>query len=552
MGRTSQVGWMAALLLSQFCCGPAPSRHRSEPPSAVARAEDAFQMYLDLRDRLAVATARGVEVDEEGLPVSELAGRLSEAKKRTLALLKEAEAAQGQEDGLAVQVMKEILARSDPAEAPAESPLSERPPCDFSHWESLAGEAGLRRLEADLYRCFGHTNENLKLDGEAVDRLTLLGRLSVSRDAADRRRAFDALRPLWRAVNGDNTPDSPYRKLIRLAAEDLRRRRTSVQAEAAGPLGLRPEAIEEWLVAILEQWGELVPTEIEPWDVWSQGADAEVRLRAGIPLESLRTVNDRFYRSLGADPSALGLLYDLSPRPGKTPVAFTDFGRRNRIREGRWEQGRFWIFATYRTGGLGNLFELLHETGHGVHIASIRTRPAFQDWPDSDVFTEGLADLAALEVYEPEWQREYLGESVPWEVSVRSKYASIALDAAWGLFELRLLGDPTLDPNQVWTEITGRYLKVRPHPELSWWALRGQLVESPGYMLNYGIGAVLIADVRAKARESWGPFRDNPEWLGHAAKDLYRFGREKSSGQVLRDFLGREPTPAAILADMGR
>ena len=50
------------------------------------------------------------------------------------------------------------------------------------------------------------------------------------------------------------------------------------------------------------------------------------------------------------------------------------------------------MFATYRTGGLDNLNELLHETGHAVHIAAIHTRPAFADWPDSDPLTvENLA-----------------------------------------------------------------------------------------------------------------------------------------------------------------
>ena len=60
------------------------------------------------------------------------------------------------------------------------------------------------------------------------------------------------------------------------------------------------------------------------------------------------------------------------------------------------------MFATYRTGGLDNLNELLHETGHAAHLAAIRTRPAFRDWPDSDPFTEAVADVAALDVYEHE------------------------------------------------------------------------------------------------------------------------------------------------------
>jgi hypothetical protein len=43
-----------------------------------------------------------------------------------------------------------------------------------------------------------------------------------------------------------------------------------------------------------------------------------------------------------------------------------------------------------------------------------------------------------------------------------------------------------------WTRLTRDYLRIRPHPELSWWAMRGQLVDSPGYMMNYAAGAILI------------------------------------------------------------
>src|SRR5260370_13089411 len=70
-----------------------------------------------------------------------------------------------------------------------------------------------------------------------------------------------------------------------------------------------------------------------------------------------------------------------------------------------------------------------------------------------------------------------------------------------------MMRNPALDPNQLWTEITSRYLRIVPHPEWSWWATRVQLVESPGYMVHYGLGAVLTAAIRQRIRESLGPFR---------------------------------------------
>ena len=115
----------------------------------------------------------------------------------------------------------------------------------------------------------------------------------------------------------------------------------------------------------------------------------------------LRPLNDSVFLALGADVRVLGVHYDLAPREGKTPVAFTTFSARARRRDGRWTRAEPWVFATYRTGGLDNLHELLHETGHAVHIAAIHTRPAFADWPDSDPLSEAIGDFVALDVYEP-------------------------------------------------------------------------------------------------------------------------------------------------------
>jgi hypothetical protein len=175
------------------------------------------------------------------------------------------------------------------------------------------------------------------------------------------------------------------------------------------------------------------------------------------------------------------------------------------------------------------------------------------DWPDSDLFTEGIADIAALEMFEPEWQKKYLGMSVPLADSLRAKYAGIVMDVAWALFEIRMHRDPAADPNAVWTDITRRYLRIKPYPELSWWAMRGQLINLPGYMLNYAAGAILVADLRARAKELHGPYTEgDPSWYPWVSERLYRFGLERPSRQVIEDFLGRPVSPRALLEDLER
>ncbi|HKN46340.1 MAG TPA: hypothetical protein VJ144_00085, partial [Candidatus Polarisedimenticolia bacterium] len=291
----------------------------------------------------------------------------------------------------------------------------------------------------------------------------------------------------------------------------------------------------------------------EPWDFSYAAGKAARDLASKVPVGSLRLLNDRFYKDLGADPVALHIQYDLEPRDGKDPVAFTTFGIRPRLRAGAWTPGEPWVFASYRVGGLDNLEELLHETGHAVHIAAIRARPAFEDWPDSDLFTEAIADIAALEVYEPGWQRKYLGAAASLADALRDKYAGIVMDTAWALFEIRMHRNPAQDPNLLWTEITGRYLGIKPHPDRAWWAVRGQLINLPGYMLNYAAGAILIADLRARTKALHGEYgRGDPAWYPWVAERLYRFGLERPARAVIEDFLGRPPDPKALLADLRR
>jgi hypothetical protein len=391
-------------------------------------------------------------------------------------------------------------------------------------------------LRERTYRAFGEAASRLTVDGETVDRLTVLGRLGREPDAAKRQALFMALAPVWKAVDGDGGPSSPYRTL---AAQEAPRWSpgTSPVERAARALDVPPAELEPWLVRVLERWRDTAAVPGEPWDYWYTSGEASRTLAPHVPQERLRAINDAFHRDLGADPSALGVTYDLEPREGKTPVAFTTFAT-------RFPQPKAAVFATYREGGFDNLVELLHETGHAVHISAIRTRPAFLDWPDSDTFTEALGDLLALDAYGEGWQATYLGAAATREANRRGKYGALMLDVCWALMEWRVHRQPGADPNAVWTELTSTYLKVAPHPELPWWALRGQLVSNPGYMMNYALGSLLVADLRAQPR----PERAVYAWL---SERLYRFGRERDARQVVRDVLGRPLSPGAILADLG-
>lgn len=514
---------------------------------------DLEQRFLELRqihDRQRIAAGRGLPTDTE-------AGRYADLYREIAnGLAGAGPALDGPEDGRARDTIIQLLKDGTPPSPDKGSgePAKAGPPsCDYDPAALAEGEGGLERLGERLYACYSHAAGHVAFEGASYDRLTILEMIARADEPTRRKAAFLALEPVFRSVNGDGGPKSPYRVMLPLSAARWKARGSPIDGNLKA-LGIPPEKLEQWLVGILEAWSDLTKdTDLEPWDYEHAGNGAGRALAGALPRERLRLLNDEFYRTLGADVSALNVHYDLEPREGKTAVAFTDFGARPQLRDGAWTTGEPWVFATYRAGGLGNLGELLHETGHAIHIAAIRTRPAFADWPDSDTFTEALADLVALEAYEPEWQRRWLGQEASLADSLQTKYAGIVLDVAWGLFEVRMHRDPATDPNLVWTDLTSQYLHVRPHPELSWWARRGQLVHSPGYMMNYALGAILTADMRARCRELRGPFtHPDPGYYAWLAERLYRFGLEKASGDVLRDFLGRPPSLDALLADMRR
>jgi hypothetical protein len=553
---TSSRSLLPALALIAACAprsgAPAPARSAL----SIAAAESSYAGVRDLRDRLDVTIAAGTPTTPDGTRLEALAGRYDSLRAVLAVRLAAVDSgALAREDARALGLMRRTLARDlGPVALPdSGSPSSNtvpprnlRPDCTYDTRVAGASPNALDSLRARIYACYGWAQSHVAVGADTLDRLSILGALGRTDDAARRRELFLALTPVWRSVNGENAAGSPYRQLIRLEVE-ARGSAESPSAEQARASGVPPDSLERWLVAVLDAWREATPDSlVEPWDWYYRTGSASRALGARISRERLTELNAWVWGALGADVRALRVHYDLDPREGKDPVAFTTFG-------GRAPAIEPWVFATYRTGGLDNLNELLHETGHAVHIAAIRTRPAFRDWPDSDPFTEAVADVVALDVYEPAWQQRWLGDSVPLAEGLRGRYGGIVLDVAWALFEARMLREPEADPNAVWTALTSDYLHIRPHPELSWWAMRGQLVDAPGYMMNYAAGSILIAAIRARIRQLHGPFvGGDSAWYGWIAPRLYRFGLERPTREVVEEFLGGPVSPEALLADLRR
>lgn len=533
-------------LIAALACSAAQAQDTA-PAQPLAQAEDHFLDFLDAESAVDVINS-GLAAEYEGRDRAAWeTERKAHYDRLTAALKALDETRLPPADTAALAAIRVTLAdHADPSAATANDPAA--PTCaDVSR-----SDLDYARLRAALVSCFRQLGNNLAFEGRVIDRGTALQLLHEIEEPERRMLLFDAFNPLWDALNAGNTPESPWRRMIRMAAEEAAKEGSQIDA-AARALGMTTPQVEQWLVQILEAWRDANPKRmVEPWDYRYRIGKANRQLAKQLPREQLLPLNKRFYADLGADLDGLNVLFDLEERKDKSPLAYSDFLKRGRATATGWQRPRARIVGRYPEGGLFSINELVHENGHAVHVSAIETRPAFMDWPDT-IFTEAFADVPSWSVYERAWQKKYLGAATSQKDSLRALHGLTTLDVAWSLFELRMLRDPAQDPNRLWTEITSEYLRILPHPEVPWWAMRVQLASQPGYMVNYGLGAVLTAEIRARARAEIGDFdAGNPGWYGWLSERLLKYGSERDTRSLMQDLLGRPLSPAAVLAEIHR
>ncbi|MFL5674546.1 MAG: hypothetical protein ACJ779_06045 [Chloroflexota bacterium] len=505
----------------------------------IAAVEQSFEDLLAAFGDLVVARTRG---DAPGAPrtVPVLVRRYRARRRAFATAFAEVDASRLRgEDVRAAENMRGTVAWLDDLE----------PTPGAAATASVSHDASVRRLRASVVRRYGAAAAAITVGAERMDRLTVLARLATEPDAATRRALFLALETVWRSVDGDGGNASPYRALLRASAARWSAEGSPIEANATS-LGLPEGSIEGTLHEILASWRALVgPDRVEPWDYWYTVGGAARQLEPLISAVGMVAANHAYLASLGADPDALGISYDVVSRRGRplVPVAFTiGMGVRDGIARPPW------VFATYEVGSLGNLVELLHESGHALHYAAIRARPAFAEWTDGETaFLEGTADVVGWDATEPDWQRRWLGAAADRRAALLDRYGAVMLDVAWALFELELHRHPDRRPNDVWTELTTDGLGIEPHPEWSWWAMRGQLVEQPGYMANYALSPIVAAAIRARTLEVRGSWMTgDPGWYAFMSERLFAAGASRAPRDLLETFLGEPLTARPLLDDL--
>jgi hypothetical protein len=72
-------------------------------------------------------------------------------------------------------------------------------------------------------------------------------------------------------------------------------------------------------------------------------------------------------------------------------------------------------------------------------------------------------------------------------------------------------------------------------------------------MVNYGLGAILTAEMRQHISEALSAFdTGNLRWYGWVSEHLLRYGSERDTRTLMQDFLGHPVSPQALLEQIHR
>ena len=126
-------------------------------------------------------------------------------------------------------------------------------------------------LQLALYDCFEEIGDHMSFEGKALVRTTALQWLQEFDDArAAASACFSLFTPLWTAVNATNESDSPYRRMIGLAAAQAHRSGNSPVDDAAATLGITPAQMRTVAAGHPQRLAHALRRDprVHPWDYW--------------------------------------------------------------------------------------------------------------------------------------------------------------------------------------------------------------------------------------------------------------------------------------------
>src|ERR1700686_736054 len=237
-------------------------------PSPIATAEALYADWLDALSALATV-ASGFTRGVAGRGHKVWAARLREwSAKLDVALAGIDAESLAPEDARALKAIRKGLTDNEP-DVPFADPA--HPALRCSDGARRDGDAAT--LQVALYECFEEIGNRIDFEGRPIVRTTALQQLQQLADRDQRKRLFLAFGPLWLTINGANTADSPYRRMMALNGAATQSTGRSPISDAAQTLGITPLEAEQWLVRGLGAGhARSRGPALEPWDYWYASA----------------------------------------------------------------------------------------------------------------------------------------------------------------------------------------------------------------------------------------------------------------------------------------
>ena len=413
--------------------------------------------------------------------------------------------------------------------------------------------------------------------GERVADNRLREVLRSSNDAAERRRAWEAMKQVGAEVERDllalvrlrnesaRTIGFPNYYTMSLALDELDETELFQTLDAI-EAGTRPvfEVYKRDLDARLAARFGITPAELRPWHYgdpfFQEAPPAEVELDPWFASRDLEELTRRFFAEVGFDLADLLRRADLREKPGKSQHAFClSVDRGDDIR----------VLCNIRANEYW-MSTMLHEFGHAVYDQCVdRSLPWLLRGPAHTLTTEASAMLFGRLSKNAAWLTRYAGMPAADAASAAAAIArairgQLLVQVRWNLvmchMERELYRDPERDLGTLWWDLVERFQWLtRPEgrraPD---WASKIHFSVAPVYYQNYLLGEMmatqlqrhLLKRVLGGGPDAWSRYVSSPEVGAFLKRELYASGRRHDWRETLRRATGEPLSVAAIVDEL--
>ena len=318
--------------------------------------------------------------------------------------------------------------------------------------------------------------------------------------------------------------------------------------------GLETLKLFEWFDAIRSQTEpeyqallgrmrhELQVDKVEPWDLefYFSARTNDFEQKRFLPDEGWAKTK-QLAGSLGYDLDKLSVqlqIADLSFAGAAYPILY----------------GKDVKILASRYSGIYFYDRLLHSAGHALHY-SMMSEPSFLLRANgAEPFDEGVAQVIALRLYQPEVDTELFGLTPEQAKVVAETYKlkemfDLRSTMADSLFEFEAYAEPDQDLAVLYNRIHAKYLGVDMHAA-SVWAYNPMYGSDPIYLQSYVVGEMVARQINHKVDQKFGT-RWNPEAGAYLQTRFFSRGASQTLDGLMRDGTG-EPLTARYLIEVLR